>query len=65
MGTCRQLPRGVDSGLDNTSDNNTSGNISDSTSASGSMFDIIGVLWKQYPPVVIRIRNHLWRNHLW
>ena len=61
MGTCRQLPRGVDSGLDNTSDNNTSGNISDSTSASGSMFDNIGGLWKRNPPVVIRIRNH----HLW
>ena len=61
MGTCRQLPRGVDSGLDNTSDNNTSGIISDSTSAPGSMFDNIGDLWKQYPPVVVRIRNHrLW-----
>ena len=61
MGTCRQLPRGVDSGLDNTSDNNTSGIIIDSTSASGSMSDNIGDLWKQYPPVVVRIRNH----HLW
>ena len=60
MGTCRQLPRGVDSGLDNTSDNNTSGIISDSTSASGSMFDNIGDLWIQYPPVVIRTWNHLW-----
>ena len=61
MGTCRQLPRGVDSGLDNASDNNTIGIISDSTSASGSMFDNVGDLWKQYPPVVIRIRNrHLW-----
>ena len=61
MGTCRQLPRGVDSGLDNTSDNNTSGIIIGSTSASGSMFDNIGDLWNQYSPVVIRIRNH----HLW
>ena len=61
MGTCRQLPRGVDSGLDNTSDNNTSGIILDGTSASGSMFDNIGDLWKQHPPVVIRVRNH----HLW
>ena len=65
MGTCKQLSREVDSGFDNTSDNNTSGNISDNTRASGSMFDNIGVLWKQYPPVGFRIRNHLWGNHLW
>ena len=65
MGTCKQLSREVDRGFDSTSDNNTSGNICDSTSAFGSRFDNIGVLWKQYPPVVIRIRNHLWRNHLW
>ena len=58
MGTCRQLPRGVDSGLDNTSDNNTSGIILDGTGASGSMFDNIGDLWKQYPPVVILSINY-------
>ena len=61
MGICKQLSRGVDSELDNTSDNNTGGNISDNT----SRFDNIGVLWKQYPPVVTRIRDPLWRDHLW
>ena len=61
MGTCKQLSREVDMRFDSTSDNNTSGNICDGTSASGSIFDIVGVSWKQCPPVVIRIRNH----HLW
>ena len=65
MGTCKQLSREVDMRFDSTSDNNTSGNICDGTSASGSRFDNIGVLWKQCPPVVIRIRNHLWGDHLW
>ena len=60
MGTCKQLSREVDMRFDSTSDNNTSGNICDGTSASGSIFDIVGVSWKQCPPVVIRIRNYPW-----
>ena len=47
MGTCKQLSREVDMRFDSTSDNKTSGNICDGTSASGSIFDIVGVSWKQ------------------
>ena len=65
MGTCKQLSGGVDMRFDSTSYNNTSGKICDGISASGSIFDIVGVSWKQCPPVVIRIRSHPWGGILY